>query len=160
MGFLNIVLSPIETIFDPIISIGKSVISIIALLVELIKLIPKIFSLFEMFTDPGKIIKDALYGVKTGIIMIFDAIFGELFRLITTPFVNTSNKHKNNNNNHNNKKTCFDKSFIKYILLVLCPPLAIFVKDGFKAIFNIIIASILTYFYYFPGLIYTSLYIL
>ena len=156
MGFLNIVLSPIETIFDPVISVGKSVISIIGLLVELIKLIPKIFSLFEMFTDPGKIIKDAIYGIKTGIIMIFDAIFGDLFRLITKPFVNVDNNEKKGKS----KDACFDKSFIKYILLVLCPPLAIFVKNGFRSIFNILLASILTYFYYFPGLIYTSLYVL
>ena len=167
MGFMNIVfgvvkqiistlLFPIKPIIDPLLSFGEAMIHLQELLLKIISIVPKLVSIFTMFTDPGKIIKDAIYGVKTGIMMIFDAIFGDLFRLITKPFVNGDNKNKKNDT----KEACFNKSFINIIILVLCPPLAIFVKDGFKAIFNIIIASVLTYLYYFPGLIYSCLYIL
>jgi len=129
---------------------------IIIVVLKILKAFPKFLTIFSYLTDPAKIIKDSVYGVKSGIMMLFDAIFGDIFRFITKPFVNGNNKTKKNDK----KEACFNKSFINIIILVLCPPLAIFVKDGFKSIFNIIIASILTYFYYFPGLIYSCLYIL
>ena len=129
---------------------------IIFVVLKILKAFPKFLTIFTYLTDPSKIIKDSVYGVTSGIMMILNAIFGDLFRLITKPFVNGDNKNKKNNS----KEACFNKSFINIIILVLCPPLAIFVKNGFKAIFNIIIAGILTYFYYFPGLIYSCLYIL
>ena len=158
MGFLNIVLSPIETIFDPIIMIGKAIISLIKLLGDLIKIIPKLFSLFELFTDPGKVIKDALFAFKEGIYMIFDAIFGGIINSISNAF--SSKKNEKGNIKEQCFSVRFSKSIIKYILLVLCPPLALFLHKGIAYIFNIMIASFLTYFYYFPGLIYTCLYIL
>ena len=162
MGFLNVVLSPIEIIFDPIIMIGKTVVSIIKLLVDLIKIIPKLFSLFEMFTDPGKVIKDALYAIKVGFEMIFDALFGEAINSIMSLF-----KNKNINNDedlkvkaNNSYNINISKSYLKYIILVLCPPFAIFASHGIKYFFNILIAFILTYFFYLPGLIYASMYVL
>ena len=156
MGFLNIVLSPIEVIFDPIMSVGKAVVALIHLLLELIKIAPKIVSLFEMFTDPAKIIMDALYGIKVGVIMIFDAIFGNLFRLIAAPFIKPKPETKKNGN----KKTCLTTRIVQMIVLVLCPPLAIFMKKGITSFFYVVIASFLTYFYYFPGLLYSSMYVL
>jgi uncharacterized membrane protein YqaE (UPF0057 family) len=156
MGFLNIVLSPLEVIFDPIVSVGKAIVALIHLLLELIKIAPKIVSLFEMFTDPAKIIMDALYGIKVGVIMIFDAIFGNLFRLIAAPFIKPKPETKKNEN----KKTCLTTRIVQMIVLVLCPPLAIFMKKGITSFFYVVIASFLTYFYYFPGLLYSSMYVL
>jgi len=156
MGFLNIVLSPLEVIFDPIVSVGKAIVALIHLLLELIKVAPKIVSLFEMFTDPAKIIMDALYGIKVGVIMIFDAIFGNLFRLIASPFIKPKPETKKNGN----KKTCLTTRIVQMIVLVLCPPLAIFMKKGITSFFYVVIASFLTYFYYFPGLLYSSMYVL
>ena len=116
----------------------------------------KIVSLFEMFTDPAKIIMDALYGTKVGVIMIFDAIFGNLFRLIAAPFIKPKPETKKNGN----KKTCLTTRIVQMIVLVLCPPLAIFMKKGITSFFYVVIASFLTYFYYFPGLLYSSMYVL
>ena len=156
MGFLNIVLSPIEVIFDPIVSAGNAIVALIHILLELIKVAPKLVSLFEMFTDPGKIIKDAVYGVKVGLMMLFDAIFGNLFRLIAAPFIKPKPETKKNEN----KKTCLTTRIVQMIVLVLCPPLAIFMKKGITSFFYVVIASFLTYFYYFPGLLYSSMYVL
>lgn len=156
MGFLNIVLSPIEVIFDPIVSVGKAVVALIHLLLELIKIAPKLVSLFEMFTDPVKLIKDALYGVKVGIIMILDAIFGNAFSFITKPFI----KQKPETKKNGNKKTCLTNRIIQMLVLILCPPLSIFMKKGITSFFYVVIASFLTYFYYFPGLLYSSMYVL
>jgi len=154
MGFLNIVLSPIEVIFDPIVSAGNAIVALIHILLELIKVAPKLVSLFEMFTDPGKIIKDAVYGVKVGLMMLFDAIFGNLFSAIKKPFIQSKSKK------NKPKKMCLTNRIIQLIILVLCPPLAIFMEKGISSFFYVVIASLLTYFYYFPGLIYSSMYVL
>jgi uncharacterized membrane protein YqaE (UPF0057 family) len=154
MGFLNIVLSPIEVIFDPIVSAGNAVVALIHILLELIKVAPKLVSLFEIFTDPGKIIKDAVYGVKVGLMMLFDAIFGNLFSALKKPFIQSKTKK------NKPAKMCLTNRIIQLIILVLCPPLAIFMEKGISSFFYMVIASILTYFYYFPGLIYSSMYVL
>ena len=154
MGFLNIVLSPVEVIFDPIVSAGNAVVALIHILLELIKVAPKLVSLFEIFTDPGKIIKDAVYGVKVGLMMLFDAIFGNLFSSLKKPFIQSKTKK------NKPAKMCLTNRIIQLIVLVLCPPLAIFMEKGITSIFYMVIASILTYFYYFPGLIYSSMYVL
>ena len=157
MGFINIVLSPIESIFEPIIGIMKVVIQIIALLVELIKAVPKMFSLFTIFTDPGKVIKDTLYGVITGIKMLFEAIFdstlGSFHKVLKPYFIGDGEENKD-------KQECISPTYMEILLLILCPPLAIFVRKGIKAFFIILIACGLTYLYYFPGLIYATLHII
>ena len=157
MGFINLVLSPIESIFEPIISIMKAVIQIIALLVELIKAVPKMFSLFMIFTDPGKVIKDTAYGVITGIKMIFEAIFdstlGSFHKVLKPYFIGDGEENKD-------KQECISPTYMEILLLILCPPLAIFVRKGIKAFFIILIACGLTYLYYFPGLIYATLHII
>ena len=160
MGFLNIILSPIETIFEPIVMVGQAVISSIKLLLDLIKIIPKLFSLFEMFTDPGKVIRDAIFAVKTGFLMIFDALFGDIINIIINAFSYKNKKEKNIKTGEACFSVRFSNSFIKYLILVLCPPMALFLHHGIRYFSYIIIASILTYFYYFPGLIYVILYIL
>jgi len=160
MGFLNIVLSPIETIFEPIVMIGQAVLSIIKLLGDLIKIIPKLFSLFEMFTDPGKVIKDAVYAFKTGIIMIFNTLFSGIIDIISNTFSINRKNEKKTTPSPKEFSIRFSRSLIKYVILVLCPPLALFVHYGISHFMYIIISALLTYFYYFPGLIYTALYIL
>ncbi len=157
MGFLNIVLSPIEVIFDPIISVGNAVVALVHILLELLKIAPKIVSLFEMFTDPIKLIKDAIYGVKVGLMMLFEAIFGTLFTTLQKPFIQTKSK---NSKKSKPKKMCLTNRIIQLIILVLCPPLAIFMEKGISSFFYMLIASLLTYFYYFPGLFYASMYVL
>lgn len=164
MGFMNIVFSvvkkiletllfPIKPIIDPILSLGEAMVHMLELLLKIIELIPKLMSVFEIFTDPVKVIKDAVYAFKTGIMMILDALFGGIIRIITKTFVTTKEDTIK-------KKKCYNKSIFNILLLVLCPPLAIFAKYGIGYIIYIVIASFLTYFYYFPGLIYSSLYIL
>ena len=140
---------------DAILSLKEFATNIKHVVLKILQIFPKLLSIFVYFTDPGKVIKDAVFAFKEGVKMIFNALFGNLIRIITNPFVN-----KNGGKEKPKKKTCFNKSILNIILLVLCPPLAILAKNGIRDIFYIIIASFLTYFYYFPGLIYSSLYIL
>ena len=151
---LETVLFPLKPIIDPLLSFGEAMIHLQELMLKILSIIPKLLSLFEIFTDPIKVIKDAVFAFKTGIMMIFDALFGRIIQIISSAFIDIKTEKEKE------QKSCFSKSIIGIILLVLCPPLALFAKHGIRYIFNIIVASVLTYFYYFPGLIYSSLYIL
>ena len=62
-----------------------------------------------------------------------------------------------------NKKraVCVPPTLMNIIILILCPPLAIFLDKGLKGFFPTIICSLMTYFlYYFPGLIFAALHVL
>lgn len=154
---LGTVLFPIKPVIDPILALGDAMVQLLDLLTKLISLIPKLMSLFTMFTDPIKLIKDAVYGVKIALQMLYDATLGYIIGSFMKNFYLDS---KNNKNNKKGGKKCIDKSFMNILIMILCPPLAIFMNEGMGSIFYVIIASFLTYFYYFPGLIYSCLYIL
>jgi len=159
-GFLNMVLSPLESIFKPLISIFKTVLVLIQLFIELLKMLPKFFYMFNYITDPGKIISDAFYGFTTGIKMIIkttiDTLMGKSIGLI--------NPHVKDDSSNNKQKgyteDCLTPSLLEILILLLCPPLAIFIRKGLKGFFTIVITAVLTYFYYLPGLVYASLYVL
>jgi uncharacterized membrane protein YqaE (UPF0057 family) len=159
MGFINLVLSPLNSIFEPIVKIMKAVLQIIALLIELIKIVPKLFSLFTIFTDPGKVIKDTLYGLMTGFKLIFETILDSTIGGIHSTSKNYLGK-LGDEEEHEEKKECFTSKILEILLLILCPPLAIFVRKGISSILLILIAFALTYMYYIPGLIFASLYVL
>ena len=154
MGFLNIVLSPIEIIFEPVVNIGKAVLSIIKLVLDLIKIMPKLFSLFEIFTDPIKVFKDLIYGIKAGFYLCLMHCLEIFFLFLKNIFIFEDKNEKKT------EKECLSNSFINILILVLCPPLALFIKKGLSGVFYLLISFILTYFYYVPGLLYTSFYVL
>ena len=130
---------------------------LIEVLTKLILAIPKLLSLFMIFTDPAKVIKDTVYGIVTGIKMIFEAIFdatlGSVSKNFKPYFVGDQKENKDT-------EECISPTYMELLILILCPPLAIFIRKGIKALFVILIAAALTYLYYFPGLIYATLYIL
>ena len=159
MGFINLVLSPLDSIFEPIVKIMNAVMQIIALLIELIKIVPKLFSLFTIFTDPGKIIKDTLYGLMTGFKLIIETIFDSTIGGIHKTSKNYLGK-LGAEESPEEKEECLTSRMLEVLLLVLCPPLAILVRKGISSILLILIAFALTYMYYIPGLIFASLYVL
>ena len=154
MGFINIVLSPLEVIFKPIVTILEAVVQMIVLLIQLIKALPKLFSLFTIFTDPVKIIKDVMNGLLIG------------FKMILYTFIDffTGSVHKKSkeylgklSENEKDGQACFTPKIIEILILILCPPLAVFMRKGISAILIILITFLLTYFYYIPGLIFASI---
>jgi uncharacterized membrane protein YqaE (UPF0057 family) len=153
---LDTVLFPLKPIIDPILAMGDAMTQLLDLLTKLIGLVPKLMSLFVMFTDPVKLIKDVIYGIKTAILMLYDATIGYIIGSFMKNFYLDGIDTKK----EKGKDKCFNKSFINVLILILCPPLAIFMNKGMDGVFYVVIASFLTYFYYFPGLIYSCLYIL
>ena len=167
MGFLNIVLFPLSEILKPFVAIFNAIIAIIKLCIKLIELLPRILDIFMYITDPLKMLTDFYWGVKKGIEMIFNTLidntFGKLSRSLNLSTLNDNDADgddKGNDPNKSEETYCAKPSFIQIVLLLLCPPFALFTKLGLNGIIHIIMASILTYIYYFPGLIYASMYVL
>jgi uncharacterized membrane protein YqaE (UPF0057 family) len=141
---------------DAILSLKDFAFNLIEIVTKLIKAFPKFLSIFTYILDPTKLIKDIVYAVVTGVRMIYDATIGYIIGSFMKNFyIDGKDKKKDKG-----KEKCFKKSFINVLILILCPPLAIFMNEGMKGFFYVVIASFLTYFYYFPGLIYSCLYIL
>ena len=141
---------------DAILSLKDFAFNLINIIVKLIKVFPKFLSIFTYILDPKKLISDIIFAVVTGAKMIYDATIGYLIGSFMKNFYLDSKNEKTKKGG----KKCFNKSLINVLILILCPPLAIFMNEGISSILYIIIASALTYFYYFPGLIYSCLYIL
>ena len=58
-------------------------------------------------------------------------------------------------------KKCMPPTMARMVMLMLCPPFALFLHLGLTGWVSIILCSLLTvYGYYFPGLIYAALHIL
>ena len=58
-------------------------------------------------------------------------------------------------------RKCIPPTMARMIILMLCPPFALFLHIGLSGWFSIVICSLLTiYGFYFPGLIYAVLHIL
>ena len=147
MGW-NEVLNSLLGLYDFALNLGD-------LVGQIISLIPKIFELIAMLADPSKLIKDAVFGIKTGIYLIFNSILDLFFGNLGNSF-----KHNFENDKNEEKEACVKPTFLEVIILVLCPPLAIFIRKGMKGFLTILITTILTCFYYLTGVLFASLHIL
>ena len=144
MDALKPILGPIKEVGDFFKEFGK-------FLTKFFVILPKFLSIFEMFTDPTKFVKDVLWGIVEGTKAVFNALLAEL----------TGNINKNRFTEGKSRvQSCFSPSLTHIILLVLCPPLALTLQVGLKKFAIVLVSFFLTYFYYFPGLIYASLFIL
>lgn len=110
----------------------------------------------EIIFNPVKFINDIIYGVIKGVSFFLSSLKN---RLQLDKYFGTSTNNTSSTGCQNAKdKKCYKLTFIQYIILIVCPPLAIFSKYGFSQLFSIFICSILTiYAYYFPGLLYALL---
>lgn len=110
----------------------------------------------EIIFNPVKFINDIIYGVIKGVSFFLSSLKN---RLHLDKYFGTSTNNTSSTGCPNAKdKKCYKLTFIQYIILIVCPPLAIFSKYGFSQLFSIFICSILTiYAYYFPGLLYALL---
>jgi uncharacterized membrane protein YqaE (UPF0057 family) len=157
--FIDVALSPLSPIFKPIVDIGIALVKLTMFLIELIKILPKIVNLFIIFTDPAKVIKDIFFGLFTGVYMVLEAtldmIFGDMYRAMGGEV-----DEGGNSGSMDEGSKCIPPSMVKLILLVLCPPLAVMLEVGLAGLLYVLICCFLTYFFYFPGLIYGSLFVL
>ena len=143
--------------FLSLINFAKNLILIIE---KLLLMAPKmVFYFIYIITTPGKVISDTIYGFTTGIKMILKSIVDILMGK-SVGLLNLHVKDDTNNKKKEDTEECINPSILEILILLLCPPLAIFIRKGLKGFFTIVITSVLTYYYYLPGLIYASLYVL
>ena len=141
---------------DAILSLKDFAFNLVEIIIKLLNAFPKFLSIFTYILDPRKLITDIIYAITTGIQMIYDATIGYIIGSFMKNFYLDGIDTKKDKG----KDKCFNKSFINVLVMILCPPLAIFMNKGMEGFFYVVIACFLTYFYYFPGLIYSCLYIL
>jgi len=153
-GFIDILIDLVVGMADLLSNIGGLVEEVIMLFINILELIPTIFS-------PDKLLNDVIYGTVTGINSMLTALFDKM----TFLGGGETNESKNDGSggvfgiDQPNKAVCVSPSFINLILLIVCPPLALYIKRG--GFFLIIICGLMTYYlYYFPGFLFAALHIL
>ena len=144
---------------DAFISIGALAVKLPIFIAELAKAVPKLVEIILMLADPIKLIKDIIFGFSTGIYMVLEAVVDMVFGDIRTA-MGGNEAGGSNKGTMDGKDKCMPPSIVKILLLVLCPPLSILLERGLAGIFYVMLCCLLTYFYYFPGLIYACLYVL
>jgi len=154
----------LEPIFGPILNPFKdmilAIVDIAALVIEVIALFPKVLKMIPALFSPDKLLNDVIYGTINGINSMLSALFEKM---------NFLGGEKNDTKNDGSggafgiddtkKAVCVKPTLINLIILVLCPPLALYIERG--GFFLVIICGLMTYFmYYFPGFLFAALHIL
>ena len=159
MEVLNSVFSILNPISGPLNDILNAVVKMTMLLVEIAKVFGYLLEAAPIIFNPEGIINDVLYGVTHGITKIFSAMVEKIDigggdvdkEKDGGPFGVTDKK----------QATCMPPTLMNLIILVLCPPLALFLNKGISGWFITIVCALMTYFmYYFPGFIFAALHIL
>ena len=138
-GFIDTLIKMLTHTMELFNNITRGINKIRDILFQIIESIPLLF-------NPAKLLSQIIYGTIEGFKHLLDSFLG-IFKI---------NKLKKNRKKKKRGFT-FNFSFLKIIVLILCPPLAIFINGGLKAIIPIIICGLLTYYlYYIPGVIYAA----
>jgi hypothetical protein len=163
-GIFAPIVGPIKNIANGIVKLGEMCGLLVEVFISIMKLIPNIFR-------PDKLLNDIIYGTTMGI----NSLISSLMEKINS--IGTSDKSQTDKNNgtggifgidNSSKAICTKPTWINLIILVLCPPLSLYLHLGksgisgigpwFYAIFMVLICSGMTYYmYYFPGFLFAAL---
>lgn len=170
-------MSELTEIFSGITKIAQAFIKLGELIFIFITFIPKMIeTAFDIF-NPTKLMNDVIGGTFASISLIASRIMDLINPRTyfgTDPKADYGEKEdifgkkpeKDANGNYINPvnskgRKCLPPTMARMVLMMLCPPFALFLHLGLSGWVSIIICSLLTvYGYYFPGLIYTALHIL
>ena len=148
-----------KPIIRPIVGIANGFVKMSELSVIILEIFGKTIEAAANIFSPSKLIEDVLYGVTHGITSMFSAIVEKIDigggdvdkEKDGGPFGVTEKK----------QATCIPPTLMNLMILVLCPPLALFLNKGISGWFITIVCALMTYFmYYFPGFIFAALHIL
>ena len=159
-------------LFNPIIKTASMFMDILKLLFTLLKWFPKLIDIVINLLNPIVFIKDILNGVFKGITLIIEGVIDIAFNtprekgdkvdigkngIFPGGIFGTNNKDGSPKPN----ATCVPPSTLKLILMIICPPYVVFNKYGLLRGWHLtILCCLLTYWYYFPGLMFASLHVL
>ena len=156
------------SILAPVIIIGLISITCGDILWTLVTTFPDLLQLFKNLTDPEIFMRDITHGIFTGVQMIISSSM-DLFKGILLKIADklgfsddffglkTDKKKEDQLDQNLLEIQCIKPTFMKYIILVICPPLYIFMIKGFNGWMYIVLDIIFTMLFYFPGLLYALL---
>jgi len=144
-GFIDLLINLLTGMFDLLKNLGMLIEELIGIIINVMELIPNIF-------NPDKLINDVLYGVTNGITSMFGGIINQF----------STNEEPTKGGIYDKKnQVCVAPTLINLIILVVCPPLALYKDRGLKGFFLVIVCALLTYYlYYFPGFLFAALHIM
>ena len=173
--FLDGIMDPV---LEPLLAIANAIIKLVELIIVVLDFLPKMIKVaFDIF-NPTKLINDVIGGTIAALTLAVKRI-SDIFNPRTyfgtnphddkkpkenifgaTPEVDPETGKIINPMNSKGQK-CVPPTVARLILMLLCPPFAMFLHFGLSAWFSILVCSLLTvYGFYFPGLIYAVLNIL
>ena len=148
-------------IISPIIAIAKGFVSLAELAGMIVKVIIDLVKLTATIFNPEKLINDVLYGSIRGTTSMITAIFENISNLFGDSVPKNDSSDGIFGIEDTKKQICIKPTIINLIILIACPPLALYINKGWKSIFMIIVCGLMTYYmYYFPGFLFAALHIL
>jgi hypothetical protein len=154
LGLLSPLLGPIRVIFETIKKFIEMIVMFANMFIKVLKIIPLIF-------DPPAFIDDVMIGVSWGINKIFSRAMDSITESAKSPEKDDTDTSPFGENGDQGRMTCADPTLGMILLLVVCPPLAIFYKMGIAGMVSAIICGVLCVkLYYFPGLLFAILHVL
>ncbi len=117
----------------------------------LFNIVIRFFELVPLLFNPAQLANEIITGTSVGLVMIIEKVMGFFnpakYGPDAKPYTPESAMSRA-------EKNCYSTSFMNLVLLIICPPFAVFQALGFS--FNeIFLCTLLTiYGYYFPGLLY------
>ena len=159
------VLTPV---LAPIITLGIVMVTMGDIIFKMITIIPKLLKIALNLFRPMAFIKDLVFGIFQSINMILAVVGDLVFSVIRTIF-NTifgqslggifghdTQRHPGTGKKFKPKGNICRRppSLFHYIIMLMCPPLFVFMKKGLRGWIYILIDIALTLMFYFPGLLY------
>mgnify|MGYP003691747489 FL=1 len=152
----------------PMIAIGIAIAMFGELLITLITEIPRLLKLGLSIFMPEVFIREVVFGLLKSILMvlssfgnmvigIIETIFNTVFGQSVGGFFGQGNQIDPKTGKVTKPKGRICKrppGIFHYIILILCPPMYVFLKKGLSGWIYILVTILLTSFFYFPGLIY------
>jgi hypothetical protein len=162
-------------ILDPLKKMLVGIVDIAILIGEIFALIPKLLKIVVTIFKPDKLMNDIIYGTTMGINSVISALTDKLNFSTEKTVDEKADTAKNSNGifgiDDSSKAICTKPTWINLLILVLCPPLALYLHLGrtglsgigpwLSTIFMVLICCGMTYYmYYFPGFLFAALHIL
>ena len=155
VNIFGAILSPIFTIARVFIGLGKVIIELADLFVKVMKMIPLIF-------DPPKLIDDIIFAVSYSINTMISKMGTSGNTTKTDDPADKESSGPFGVSKRERNPICIQPTIVSLIMLILCPPLAIFYKYSFARGFipAIVCGVLCVKLYYFPGLLFAALMVL
>ena len=141
-------------LMKPLLDIIKIMIMIISVIGQILALFPAVVETIILVFNPKRLIDDVIFASTFTIKKVVGG-------MISSVDSGTS-KNPEEDDPEDIPKVCVSPSLFNLFILLICPPLALFINlsFNFQGFFLVVVCAILTVWcYYFPGLIFAALHI-